>query len=107
MMTEMDEFNGEFTHITAREIRHRDVILGGARAVTAPPETAITTGTVIVTTGVGTDTYAPDAPVYVFRPASACANEPCPECGTEPGEPCDWACLSYAALDDAAGTSPA
>jgi hypothetical protein len=106
MSVNMNEFDGEFMHITAREIRDRDVILGGARAVIGTPETT-TTGTVVVTTMTGPEIYAPDAPVYVFRPAAASTGEPCPECGAESNEPCDWACLSYAALDDAAGTCPA
>lgn len=107
MTMTMEQFDGEFIHVTGREIRHRDVILGGARAVIAPPETTSRTGAVIVTTATGRETYAADAPVYVFRPAPACADEPCSECDAEPGEPCDWACLSYAVIDDAAGTSPA
>ena len=102
MTVTMDQFDGEFIHITAREIRHRDVILGGARAVTATPDVA--PGGVTVATTTGPETYAARAPVYVFRPAAGCSDEPCPGCDAEPGEPCDHTCLSYPALDDAAGT---
>ena len=103
MMATMEQFDGEFIHITARDIRDRDVILGGARAVTATP--GVTGSAVAVATITGPETHAADAPVYVFRPASGCADEPCPRCDAAPGEPCDWACLSYPALDDAAGTN--
>jgi hypothetical protein len=93
-------FDGEFMNIAAADIRDRDVILGGARTVTATPETAGDDVTVATTTG--TETYRADTPVHVFRPAPACADEPCADCGAGPGEPCGVDCLGYAALDDAA-----
>lgn len=99
--TEMKIFDGEFIHTTAGDVRAADVILGGARIVTAAPETA--NGDVVLTaTTTGPETYAADAPVYVFRPTLACADEPCPDCGAAPGEPCGADCLGLAALDDAA-----
>lgn len=97
----MDQFDGEFMHTVARDIRRDDVILGGARAVTAPP--VISGGRVGVATTTGRETYVTDAPVYVFRPTAGHVDEECPDCGAAPGEPCGPACLSYAALDDAAG----
>jgi hypothetical protein len=103
MEATMEQFDGEFIHITAGDIRDRDVILGGARTVTAAP--AIAGGAVAVATITGPETYAADAPVYVFRPTPGRADEPCPDCDAAPGEPCDWTCLSYPALDDAAGTN--
>jgi hypothetical protein len=96
-------FNGEFIHMTAGTIKRNEVILGGARTVTAVAETA--DGKITVTTiGAGPETYDADAAVYVFRPDPACADEPCDDCGAAPGEPCRVDCLGCAALDDAAET---
>src|SRR4051812_46839129 len=70
MTVTMDQFNGEFTHITARDIREHDVILGGARSVATPPE--ISGGRVAVVTVTGPEIYDADTRVYVFRPAAGC-----------------------------------
>lgn len=103
MSATTDQFDGEFMYTAARDIRRHDVILGGARTVSATP--VITGGRVGVATTTGPETYVADAPVYVFRPAAGLGDEECPDCCAAPGEPCGPACLSYVALDDAAGTA--
>lgn len=103
MTITMDQFDGEFIHIGAADIRLHDVILGDARPITAPPVTTAD-GHITVTTTGGAETFDATATVYVFRPAAGTTDEPCPDCGAAPGEPCAPHCLSYAALDDAAGT---
>lgn len=102
MVNLKDQFDGEFVTVRASEIREHDVILDPARTVTGTP--ARSGGTVAVTTPIGPETHAPDAPVFVFRPAAASIAAGCPDCHAGPGAPCDAMCLAYAALDDAAGT---
>jgi hypothetical protein len=101
-MATQGQFDGEFADVIARDLRPNDVILGGARSVIA---TATANGCVAVETVSGAEIFDADATVYVFRPAGECVNEECPGCYARPGEPCDVMCLSYAALDDAAGTA--
>lgn len=99
-----DQFDGRFVDVNAHDLRTNDVILGGARGVTA---TATANGSITVETVTGTEIFDANATVYVFRPADERADEECPGCYAAPGEPCDVMCLSYAALDDAAGTQSA
>lgn len=99
-----DHFDGRFVEVTANDLRANDVILGGARSVVA---VAAANDRVIADTVTGTEIFDVNAMVYVFRPADACANDECPGCYAAPGEPCDVMCLSYAALDDAAGIQTA
>lgn len=103
--TAKDQFDGAFIHMDARDLRANDVILGGARTVTATP--VLANGGVTVDTVTGTEIFDADAMVHVFRPADGRTDEECPGCYAAPGEPCDVMCLSYAALDEAAGAQPA
>ncbi|GAA4617239.1 hypothetical protein GCM10023195_76860 [Actinoallomurus liliacearum] len=103
MTVTADQFDGEFMHVDAADVRQHDIILGGARPVIAPP-VPTTGGGITVTTTNGPETFTATAPVHVFRPAPGTIGEECPECYSAPGEPCAPHCLSYATLDDAAGT---
>ena len=103
MTVTMDQFDGEFKHVTAADVRQYDVILGGARMVKTPPVT--NDGRVTIATAHGTETFDTTAPVYVYRPAAGSADDGCTQCGAEPGDPCTADCLGCALLDDAAGTA--